>query len=154
MRQFLFSNFQKMEIPMVYDGHTYNTVENFYQAMKTTDKAIRARIASVSASEAKKMGRKLTIRPDWEDIKLKVMEYALKHKFQPGTTHYSDLVAYKGEIVEDNLWHDNYWGVCKCALLTQSSYGVKGCRNGKNHLGVLLMALRDQLIKEQQMRQA
>lgn len=38
----------------------------------------------------------------------------------------------EGEIVEENSWRDTYWGVCK---------GV-----GENHLGKILMKIRDELI--------
>jgi predicted NAD-dependent protein-ADP-ribosyltransferase YbiA (DUF1768 family) len=40
-------------------------------------------------------------------------------------------------LVEGNYWHDNFWGNCKC----------KKCKDitGQNTLGILLMALREEL---------
>ncbi len=35
----------------------------------------------------------------------------------------------EGEIVERNTWNDTFWGVCK--------------GKGENHLGILLMEIRD-----------
>jgi ribA/ribD-fused uncharacterized protein len=127
-----FSNMHRFDEPLIYQGLVFWYVENFYQAMKTTDREIRARIAALpSPYEAKKAGRGLRLRPDWDDIKLRVMEYALKHKFQPGTSWQRMLMATGDqELIEWNDWGDTYWG--------------KDIRTGKgeNHLGRLLMKLR------------
>lgn len=55
-----FSNFEKLESPFVYQGIEFWTIENFYQAMKVdkSDISTRKKIASVSASESKKLGKK------------------------------------------------------------------------------------------------
>lgn len=147
---FQFSNFQDFDQPMLYQGMRFESVETFYQAMKTESVEKRREISLMTASQAKKAGSKLTIRKDWEDIKLKVMEYALRYKFTPGTSHYSKLMETDGKIVEDNLWHDNFWGVCYCGALTSSPYGKRNCTKGKNHLGILLMKIRDELRQEAQ----
>ena len=142
MERVWFSNFYMFDGPMAYGSLVFYSVETFYQAMKTKDQALREAISKMTPSQAKRAGRKLDVRPDWKDIRLAVMEYALRHKFAKGTTWYRKLVGSTEELVETNIWHDNYWGVCQCCVLTQSPYGVRMCKGGQNHLGKILMRLR------------
>jgi hypothetical protein len=120
--------------PLRHQGIEYRTVENFYQAMKTDkdDLDTRRRIAAADTYEAKRLGRGAHLRADWAEIRLAVMETALRHKFAPGASWHSRLMgAGDAEIVEWNNWGDRYWG-------REVSDG-----RGKNHLGRLLMELRD-----------
>ena len=130
-----FSNFEPMDVPFVYQGIAYITAEHFFQAMKADkeDLATRALIASGTASEAKKLGRKVKLRKDynWDEIKLLVMEDILRIKFAPGTSWYYKLVATEGEIVEWNNWGDRVWG--------KTYDGI-----GENHLGKILMKIREE----------
>ncbi len=131
-----FSNFIPFETPLVYQGVSYPTSEHFYQAMKAPKNNISARKSVAEAStpgRAKRAGRKVDLRPDWENIKEDVMEYALRHKFQEGTKWRAQLMATKGEIVEWNNWHDRIWGKCTCARCGSQ---------GQNLLGKLLMKLK------------
>jgi ribA/ribD-fused uncharacterized protein len=118
------------------------TVEHLYQAEKTLDLELRQRILALPASEAftaRKLGRDLVLRPDWEEIKRDVMLGLLRWKFAPGTDLAKMLLA-TGEqmLIEGNWWHDNYWGTCGCMR----------CGNkGKNVLGELLMQVRDEARK-------
>ena len=60
----------------------FKTSEAFYMAMKSTDISVRKMISlATSGAEAKKIGRSIELRPDWEDIKFDVMLYALRYKF-------------------------------------------------------------------------
>lgn len=114
--------------PFMAGGKRWPTSEHFYQAMKTKDLKQREAIRLLdSPYKAKRAGRKLTIRPDWDDIKLEVMEFALRRKFADLKLR-AKLVAVEGDIVEDNTWGDTYWGRCN--------------GRGSNHLGKLLMKLR------------
>src|SRR5205807_5124608 len=80
------SNFYPAEV--VYEGITYPTVEHAYQSAKTLDMNQRRRIAALSApAEAKTEGRKLPLRPDWEQVKTQVMEDCIRYKF----SHHKDL---------------------------------------------------------------
>jgi len=121
------------------EGVAYPSVEHAYQAAKATDPALRVPFESGTAPEAKKRGSKLNIRPDWENIKLAVMESLLNQKFLQGTSYRAMLDATKGsELIEGNWWHDNFWGECYCGE-------KEACKNGgKNHLGKLLMKIRDE----------
>ena len=74
-----FSNMEKFDKPLVYKGISYCTVENFYQAMKIKDVHERKKISLMNPYAAKKYVRTLVIRDDWHDIKLKVMEFAIRY---------------------------------------------------------------------------
>jgi len=134
-----FSNFLPFEESMKYQGLIFTTPEHFYQAMKTKDFDQRHHISLArTAAIAKQRGRSVTLRPDWEEIKQDVMMYALRYKFDYGTSWSRKLMTTeKDDIVEWNYWHDNIWGDCTC----------RKCQNipGQNLLGKLLMQLRAEL---------
>ena len=130
----------------------WQTNEHFFQAMKTEHPIHRDMIRNAAwPAIAKKMGSKrgyyengllilkIDLRPDWEEIKLKVMLFGLRKKFFPGSIMAQKLMeTYPKKLVEGNYWHDNYWGDCYCPK----------CQNiqGKNMLGELLMIVRDELL--------
>jgi ribA/ribD-fused uncharacterized protein len=128
-----------MDTPLVYQGISYPTVEHFYQAMKTPKDALDVRrsiAACRTAGQAKRLGRGVDLRPDWEFIKVDVMRGVLQQKFAPGTWWYGKLMKTGDEaIVEWNRWHDNFWGDCTCDK----------CKTipGQNLLGRLLMEIRE-----------
>jgi ribA/ribD-fused uncharacterized protein len=75
--------------------------------------------------------RKQFIRPDWEQVKIKIMEHCLLQKFAPKTKLLDKLLATKDlEIIEGNTWGDVFWGQCPLGT-------------GENHLGKLLMKIRE-----------
>lgn len=119
-----------------YDGVVYKTSEHAYQAAKTIIPEEREAIrAAASPSEAKKMGKTVTLRPDWENIKLQVMEDLVYDKFERNPKLLNKLLDTEDAYLEEtNTWHDTYWGVCN---------GV-----GENHLGLILMKVREHLRKE------
>jgi ribA/ribD-fused uncharacterized protein len=130
-----FSNMIPLDEPIRLRGIKYPTVENFYQAMKAdkSEVEIHQRVAGMNPFEAKQYGKIIKLRPDWEEVKIGVMEYALRIKFASGNTWYRKLMKTSSEIVEWNTWHDKFWGRCTC----------NKCRGeGENHLGRLLMQLR------------
>lgn len=121
------SNFWPCEIR--YGGFTFPSTEHAYQAAKTLDMEDRRRISlAKTPGEAKKMGRAVTMRPDWDDVKEQVMRQLLLIKFGDPIlmTRLKDTGT--RELIEGNHWGDFYWGVC-------------GGR-GLNKLGKLLMLLR------------
>ncbi len=74
------SNFLKCDV--AYDDLEYSSVEHAYQAAKTIDSLERYFIKScLTAGQAKRAGKKVTMRSDWEEIKLSVMEDLLRQKF-------------------------------------------------------------------------
>ena len=74
------SNFYWNEIE--FEGIIYPTNEHFFQAMKTLDIDERRAIANCrTPGQAKRMGRRVALRPDWEDVKESVMLEGLYLKF-------------------------------------------------------------------------
>jgi ribA/ribD-fused uncharacterized protein len=109
------------------------TVEHSFAASKTLDAFERLEIAGqTTPGRAKRRGRKVELRPDWEDVKLTVMLILIRDKFtrHPELTE-KLLDTGDQELVEGNWWNDTFWGVCK---------GV-----GENHLGRILMQVRSEL---------
>jgi ribA/ribD-fused uncharacterized protein len=74
------SNMHPVRIP--YQGLYYPSVEHAYQASKTLKQWDREPIrTNPDPVSAKKMGRQLQIRPDWEEVKLDIMRELLSLKF-------------------------------------------------------------------------
>lgn len=124
------SNFAPCNEPIFYEGVAYATTEHAYQAAKTLDKDLRNQIKQCKhAGQAKRLGKKVPIRKDWDDIKLKVMADLLKQKFRKGSFlgHMLDSTG-DATLIEGNTWGDTFWGVCN--------------EVGTNYLGRLLMVLR------------
>lgn len=119
--------------PVMYEGIEYPTSEHAFQAAKSLNPRERTAICRLSEPKnAKHIGRTVQLRPDWEAIKIRVMEDIVRAKF----TQNEDLKAMllnTGEegLIEGNWWGDTFWGECK---------GV-----GENHLGRILMKIRREL---------
>jgi ribA/ribD-fused uncharacterized protein len=126
-----FSNMTPVSITIF--GITYKSVENYYQAMKTLDVEKRQLIADMYPSKAKMFGRTLTIREDWDRVKLDVMKAGLLLKFQKYPHKQQLLDTGNDMIIEWNNWNDTFWGVS----ITNNM--------GNNYLGLLLMQVRDEL---------
>lgn len=120
-----------------YEGISYPSTEHAYQALKSLDIAVREFISNLkSPGEAKRAGREITIRPDWDQVKEGIMYDLLKIKFSTSILKEKLLETRDHELIESNTWHDNTWGICNC----------KKCdRNGLNLLGILLMKVREEL---------
>ena len=137
------SNFS--ESPFTFEGLRYPTVEHAYQERKTLDPKQRVVIrTSPNVVTAARIGRsKSTIlRPDWYDIKGKIMEPLVYEKFKQNPELAKMLIETGDAIlIEGNYWHDNYFGLCSC---------VK-CHEGEqplNMLGEILMMVRSRLREE------
>lgn len=145
------SNFWPAEVSLSPDGEVevfFPTVEHAYQAVKATSLGVFLQATGLSLEEycqrtpgqAKRIGKAVSLRPDWEDIKVEVMRRLLRQKFAPGTKLWQKLLD-TGDVllVEGNTWHDRFWGVCQCS---------KHLGEGQNVLGVLLMEIRQELAQE------
>jgi ribA/ribD-fused uncharacterized protein len=130
------SNFYRC--PIDFEGKIYATSEHAYQAAKTSNDDEREKIRSdESPATAKKLGRRVTLRSDWEQVKDSIMMDILRIKFKGGSDLAKKLLATGDKIlVEGNMWHDNHFGVCSC-----DKCGGKG----KNVLGESLMKVREEL---------
>lgn len=115
------------------DKKPFATVEHAYQAHKTIDESSRELIRKAKTpQDAKKLGRCVQLRPDWEEVKLPLMRSYLKQKFENPFLLHLLIDTGTAQLVHNNSWNDRYWGVCK---------GV-----GQNWLGRLLMEIREDLI--------
>jgi ribA/ribD-fused uncharacterized protein len=126
------SNFYMATI--LYEGTWYPSVEHAYQAAKTLDRGERDLMAQIETpGDAKRLGQRITpIRSDWEAVKLTVMETLLRAKFSFYPELRAKLLATgEAQLSEGNTWGDSYWGM------------VAGF--GENHLGKLLMKIREEL---------
>ena len=114
------------------DEFIAKTVEHYFQYMKTPSMEEGAGILSANTpGEAKRLGRKCHLRKDWEQVKDEVMLTALRKKFTIPELKKKLIATGDKELVEGNLWHDCFWGVCE---------GV-----GQNKLGKLLMQVREEI---------
>ena len=130
------SNFYPASVD--FEDCTYPTVEHAYQAAKTLDAKEREEICvAPTPAKAKRLGQKVTLRPDWEKCKSYVMMQLVTQKFSTEPLRTMLLETGDKIIVEGNHWHDNFWGNCQC----------DDCLNieGKNTLGKILMLVRHNL---------
>ena len=68
--------------PILVGGDLYPTVEHAFQALKTLDKEERKEIRLASTpGRAKRLGRKCTLRSDWETHKVSIMDRLIFRKF-------------------------------------------------------------------------
>lgn len=102
------SNFYKS--PLQYKGFTFPTAEHAYQASKCiySEDFDRIRMCE-SPSIAKRMGKRIPVRDDWNSVKLKVMYEILDRKFSDSELE-QRLLNIDGVIVEENNWNDTFLG--------------------------------------------
>lgn len=122
--------------PVKYQGVAYTCAESAYQSAKTLVPEEKALFLSVNGYQAKKLGRQITLRADWNEVRIEVMCAVVLSKFLSSPELYARLLATEdAHILEGNYWHDNFWGSCTC---TKCSSIV-----GQNYLGRILMTIRD-----------
>ena len=129
------SNFY--EAPVDICGNVFPTAEHAYQAMKSNESSDwEIILACETPGQAKRAGRRVTMRDDWNEVKLEIMEEIVRRKFKHNHQLKLRLLATGDETLQEgNRWNDRYWGVCR---------GV-----GKNHLGNILMTVREELRDDQ-----
>lgn len=126
------SNF--WEASVTYQGLTYGNNEAAFQAQKCMTEAAKKDFTTLSPGAAKRMGRRVQLRPDWEAVKVPIMEEIVRAKFSQHEDLKALLLATGDALIEEgNTWHDTFWGV-----------DAKSGR-GQNHLGKILMKIRDEL---------
>ena len=135
------SNFHPCRIE--HRGVLYPSVEHYYVALKVTGMQfidgkyytaadLRELIAIIpSASDVKKLGRRVKVRSDWDEKKLDFMNWGIREKFKHQDLKEMLLATDDEELVEGNWWNDTFWGVCR--------------GDGENNLGKIIMKVRDEL---------
>jgi ribA/ribD-fused uncharacterized protein len=133
------SNFNSS--PIVWKGTNWPTVEHAYQAAKTNDVSQRLTIQhAATPGKAKRLGRAVTLRKDWDTEKVPIMKVLVRKKFTQNIGLRMLLfITADEELAEGNHWHDNFWGNCLCNKCEH----IKG----KNMLGKILMEVRSNIQK-------
>lgn len=117
---------------VVYEGMKFKCAEAAFQAAKTLNLETRKRFTKMDGFEAKRFGRSVKLRDDWNEVRLPIMSWVLLDKFTRNTDLKEKLLATKDlPLIEGNNWNDRFWGVCN--------------GTGENNLGKLLMRLRKHL---------
>lgn len=125
------SNFWAAEI--ISEGTRYASVEHAYQAAKCLHRSEKEMVrAAATPGQAKRLARTVTIRFDWESIRVEIMRGLVRVKFRTHAELAARLIA-TGEtrLVEGNTWGDKFWGECR--------------GEGENWLGRILMEVRAEL---------
>ncbi len=124
---------------IAYEGLIYPSVEHAYQAAKIQSKKVmlsdgtgyvsRSDFINLTASQVKKLGKKILLPHNWDDIKLEIMIELVNLKFQD--TNFRKMLFDTGSkhLEERNSWGDVYWGTDETG-------------RGENHLGKILMNIR------------
>ncbi len=117
----------------------YPTLEHAFQALKTVNPKERTAILKmIKPAAARRYGKKLVLRPGWDNVRIGVMFALLCLKFADPQQKKRLLATGDAELIEGNYWDDTFWGVCR---------GV-----GENNLGKLLMRVRAGIRDEQEVR--
>jgi ribA/ribD-fused uncharacterized protein len=123
------SNFHECKI--TFEGIIYDSTEAAYQASKSLDPQIRLLFANMNANYAKNKGQKIEMRPDWAQVKDKIMGRLLFIKFLSNHELAQKIVSTGSKYLEEtNYWGDRYWGADEKHV-------------GENRLGKMLMYVRD-----------
>ena len=120
------------------DGVYYPTAEHFYQASKFDNPEIIQKILSCkTAREAASVGRDRNNKriDHFKDIKLDKMYQAVYEKFQQNPDIRKKLIETGDEEIREMTDQESYWGV-----------GPQ--LDGENHMGEILMRVREELKKQ------
>jgi len=126
------SNFYPAQ--MHHDGLLFPTSEHAFQAAKTLNFQYRWEISQLSTpGQAKRAGKEVLLRPDWEQAKVRIMAEIVALKFLQNPPLLRKLLQTGVAVLEEgNQWHDTFWGICD--------------GKGNNHLGKILMSFRDRVL--------
>lgn len=127
------SNFYEGKV-FTYKGLKFNNTEAPFHAEKCWSRA--KEFEMIRPLQSKRLGRRVLMRKDWEQIKDRVMYDVCYAKFTQDPVLKAKLLATGNrELVEGNTHGDRCWGMT-CS---------NGVWIGENRLGKVLMRLRDDL---------
>jgi ribA/ribD-fused uncharacterized protein len=131
------SNFAPVNIPL--GNKVFRSVEHAYMSMKSVDTEWKDFCASEhNAGAVKKASKKIQLRKEWNDrFRLIIMRDLLYIKFNKEPYKSKLLATGNQNIQEGNRWNDKFFGVC-----LKTGYG-------ENHLGRIIMQIRDKLQSEE-----
>lgn len=118
--------------PVIWEGVRYTNNESAFQSAKLTSRIERQDFSELDPGAAKRRGRRVQLRHDWEKVKFQIMYEIVKAKFEQNEDLKIKLLETGDEYLEEgNTWGDKIWGT------------VKG--KGQNNLGKILMRVREEL---------
>jgi ribA/ribD-fused uncharacterized protein len=121
-----------------WDAKEYKSVEHAYQAFKADNEAEHEYVRNLdTAGKAKRFGRLVSMRKNWDEIKYELMLDLVRTKFDDTGLAKLLLDTDNEKLVEGNYWHDCVWGSCTCDACSTIE--------GKNWLGKILMQVREEL---------
>jgi ribA/ribD-fused uncharacterized protein len=119
----------------VWNGTLWSHSEAAYQAAKATTREDYLSFLKLTPGQAKRHGREIQVRDDWEEVKYDIMREIVFAKFSQNPELKARLLATGyAHLEEGNNHGDQIWGVCP----PRSSCG-------RNWLGKVLMSVRDEL---------
>lgn len=135
-KYYFLSNFYPCQV--TFHGITYYNSEAAFHAQKDPSRA--EEFCKLNASQAKRLGRKVKLRSDWEHVKDSIMKDILICKFKQNPELAQKLIN-TGDVmlVEANNWGDTYWGYDEVNNV------------GQNRLGYILMEVRELLLNDLRM---
>lgn len=116
-------------MPVSYNGIRYLNNEAAFQAQKDPERALE--FADLPPNKAKSLGRRVSLRPDWDTAKDQIMYELNQQKYAQPNMRAKLLATGDRKLIEGNHWNDRYWGVCN--------------GTGQNRLGEILMKIRAEL---------
>jgi ribA/ribD-fused uncharacterized protein len=143
--------------PFDVDGVTFPTVEHYYQWSKAMlfegkDSETAKKIMKpprnkdfTEAKSAKAFGKKVKDFSEsrWDDVKIPIMEKAVRAKFvEPKHGLLEKLLSTGDRVIGEASPRDSYWGI-GTSVDTAIANDPKKWK-GQNHLGKILMKLRDE----------
>ena len=115
-----------------FDGDLYPSVAQAFAAAKTLDLDVRAKLRGLcNPAWSNKLDRQGAVRPDWDAVKIGIMRQLLRDKFSEPKLAEALLDTGDAELVEGNVWGNNFWGLSE--------------GRGENMLGRLLMQVRGEI---------
>lgn len=121
-------------VPIQYGNNVYQSVEHAYMSAKSDDPIWKELCSSnIGPGRIKKLSKYIVLVPNWDNIKLIVMEECCTKKFTQEPFRSKLLATGNAHIQEGNSWGDTFWGV---NLRTGK---------GKNNLGKIIMDIRKKL---------
>lgn len=132
---FFLSNFYPCDMNI--GGITYKNAEAAFQSMKCKTLEDRKQFSDLDPKDAKRLGRKIKLKENWENEKVDYMRIVIHKKFsESGSKNLLEklIKTFPCDLIEENDWNDSFWGVCN--------------KKGKNVLGKILEEERWQALQE------
>lgn len=134
--EYLFlSNFYEGDV-FEYKGMKFANTEAAFHSQK--DLTRQKEFEMLRPSQSKKLGRRVNLRPDWDEVRVQIMYDVCYAKFTQDEKLKAKLLATGNKhLIEGNYHGDRIWGM---------TYSQKtGHWIGENNLGKVLMQLRKDL---------